>query len=352
MLAIVPEALYGGLLSHSPWLLWAWAVGALAVLGAAADRAVWAAVRLAAELGMSRIVIGATIVSLGTTAPEVSVSVVAAIRGQGGLALGNAVGSVICNTALIFGLGCVLTQLPIDRAVLRRQSFMHLAAVVSLIGIVVILAAASGTVHGLAIPRGVGVAFLGALAAYMYLTIRWARGGLEALLPADAHESQTSRRAKTHGAWMSFIVLAVGLAAVVLASDALVGSVVALSRHYGVPEDVLAVTLVAFGTSVPELATAIVSVIRRQGELMIGNILGANTLCILWVTGASAAVAPVEVPASFFYLHLPLMGLVAGLFTVFVLRSGTHFRRRQGAGLLAIYAAYIAALAVYTLKAQ
>jgi len=352
MLGIIPESSYHQLLSHGPWLLWTLALVALVILGAAADRAVWAAVRLAAQLGVSRIAIGATVVSLGTTAPEVSVSVIAAMKGQGGLALGNAIGSVICNTALIFGLGCVMAPFVFDRAGLRRQSSVHMGVMVLLVGIVLILAIVAGSVRDLRLSRGIGVLFMALLGIYMYLSIRWARKGLAEVETPELPDIADLRAHKIRQTVASFLVLAAGLAVVVVSSDALVGSVVTLSRHYGMPEEVLALTLVAFGTSVPELATAIASLRRGHGELMIGNILGANTLCILWVTGASAAVEPLGVPTTFFFLHLPVMVLVTGLLTAFIFLGGNHFRRWQGGLLLTVYTGYIAVLTLHAAGSQ
>jgi len=349
-LGIIPAGFYEWFLNNGyEWLLWVIAAGSLGLLGLAADRVVSSAVVLASDIGLSKIVIGATIVSLGTTAPEVSVSVLAAIRGEPELALGNAVGSVTCDIALIFGLACVLTRLPIDRFVLSRQGTMLLATSFTLVAAVGILAILNGSSSQVVIPRWMGAAFLAGLLAYLYLSVRWARRKPQTMLSEQALKAQVNKQHKIRQALANLVFLIIALAFVVFSSDTLVGSAIALSLHYGVPKDVLAVTLVAFGTSVPELATAMASVAKRHGELLIGNTLGASILCILWVLGASSSLAPLAVPKVFVYLHLPVMLSAVCMISAFILLSGQWFRRWQGALLLTVYTGYICVLAALML---
>jgi cation:H+ antiporter len=125
---LIPESFFRSLEADSSWVLWLLALGAMGVLVFGADRTVTAAVRLASALGMSKVIIGATVVSLGTTSPEAFTSVTAAFQGRPGLALGNGVGSIICDTALVFGSCCLLRRLPLNRFVLNRHGWLQLGA--------------------------------------------------------------------------------------------------------------------------------------------------------------------------------------------------------------------------------
>ncbi len=145
----------------------------------------------------------------------------------------------------------------------------------------------------------------------------------------------------------SLVLVIVGLALVIVGSDTLVGSVRELCHRYEVPKDVLGVTLVAFGTSVPELATAIASIVKGHRDLLIGNVVGADILNVLFVIGASAAATPLAIPITFFWLHFPVLILVLGLFRVYIFVSRGSFRRVLGVPLLAIYGAYVFLLFKY-----
>jgi len=345
---LIPESFLLGLAQESAWALWLLAGGAIAVLVLGADRAVTAAVRLAAVLGMSKIIIGATVVSLGTTSPEAFTSVTAAFQGKPGLALGNGIGSIICDTALIFGLCCCIKELPLDRFVLNRHGWIQLGAGALLTAVVLLLAALGGGIADVTIPRWVGFAFVALLAGYMVLSVRWARGEPRHL-PADVKIEQVAAPAepvpsRVRTSLWNLLVLAGGLALVILGSNVLVGSASALCIKYGVPQSVLAATLVAFGTSLPELVTAIASLIKGHADLLVGNIVGADILNVLFVVGASASATPLKVEREVFLLLLPVMMLVLILLRAFIYVSRDRFRRWQGAVLLAVYVGYCIAV--------
>jgi len=342
---LIPESFFKGLEADSSWALWLLAVGAIAVLVFGADRAVGAAVRLASVLGMSKVIIGATVVSLGTTSPEAFTSVTAAFQDKPGLALGNGVGSIICDTALVFGLCCCIRRLPLNRFVLNRHGWLQLAAGTLLTVVILVLAAVAGRLGGVVIPRPVGFVFVALLLGYLYVSVRWAREHPE-IVQEKARKAGPGAEHRLRRALVNLLVLAVGLGLVVFGSNVLVGSASALCHRYGVPENVLAVTLVAFGTSLPELVTAIASLVKGHAELLVGNIVGADILNVLFVIGASAAASPLKVAGEFFYLHLPVMMLVLILLRAFIFISGDRFHRWQGAVLLAIYVGYYAVLVV------
>jgi cation:H+ antiporter len=348
----IPQSFFA---ARADAVLWVLAAGAIALLVFGADRAVAGAARLASALGMSAVLIGATVVSLGTTSPEAAVSVTAALAGNPGLALGNGVGSIICDTALVFGVCCVMARLPLDRFVLHRHGVLKLATGALLTLTVAALALAAWTIHGVVIPRWVGFGYVVLLVGYLWLSVRWARQHPEIVVAADprarpfgvtAAEARRARPTSAAAAAGNLLLVVFGLALVVGSSDALIGTVKEMCTRYRVPPDVLAVTLVALGTSLPELATAIASVLKGHPEIAIGNVIGADILNVLFVIGVSAAAVPLEVPVTFFYLHLPVMMIALALMGTYIFTSGTSFKRWQGVPLLALYAGYFAAVAV------
>ncbi len=339
---IIPEVFFQARGDLILWLLGVLGVGLL-VFGA--DRLVGAAAKLAAAMGMSKVLIGATIVSLGTTSPEAAVSVNAAFQGDGGLALGNGVGSIICDTALVFGLCCCLTRLPKDRFVLNRHGWLQLGAGALLTATALILWAMSGSIDNVVIPRVIGVGFLLLLAGYLYISVRWARKHPEMIsVEAGAEMKANHHSARVVG---NLLIMLVGLALVVAGSEVLVGSVKVLCRRSGVPESVIAATVVAFGTSLPELATAIAAIIKKHPDLLVGNVIGADILNVLFVIGASATAVPLKVEPVFFIFLLPVMMLVLIILRMYIFAGGKTFRRWQGVPLVAIYIAYVAAMAIF-----
>ncbi len=327
--------------ARADWLLWCIMAGAVALLVLGADKLVGAAAKLAATLGLSKVIIGATVVSLGTTSPEAAVSVNAAFSGNGGLALGNGVGSIICDTALIFGLCCCLVKLPKDRFVLNRHGWLQFGAGLLLAGVLLVLWAISGDINNVEIPRIVGFAFLGLLVLYMYLSVRWSRQHPE-IIPDEARaESQRDNGPNKMAVAIDLALIVFGLVLVVGGSELLVGSAKVICERYNVPEEVVAVTIIAFGTSLPELVTAIASIIKGHAELLVGNIIGADILNILFVIGASASAVPLEVAPKFFWLLIPAMLIILGMLRVAIFWKGNTFRRWHGAVLLASYAIFL-----------
>ncbi|MBN1554393.1 MAG: calcium/sodium antiporter [Phycisphaerae bacterium] len=342
---LIPETFFIQAGDHWQGWLWLMAAGAIVLLVFGADRAVSAAVRMAAALGMSTVIIGATVVSLGTTAPETATSVSAAFAGKPGLALGNGVGSIICNMSLIFGLSCCLTRLPKDRFILRRHGWLQLGSGVLLSAVVGVLALVHGGWEGVLLPRWIGAIFLALLCLYMYLSVRWAKQHPD-IIPSEAQEAAARAGHGPKEVLRDLLFLAVGLAVVVFGAQVMVGSASQICLRYGVPPDVLAVTLVAFGTSLPEFVTAIASILKGHPDLLVGNIIGANILNVLFVIGASATAVPLRVPKPFFYLHLPVMLAALVLFRLYVSRKTDRFERRQGVPLLVLFGGYYAALFV------
>jgi len=354
---LIPDAWFAG---RDTWLLLVLAAGAMYVLMTGADWLVDGASGLARRLGVPKIIIGATIVSLGTTAPECAVSVMAAWAGKPGLALGNAVGSIIADTGLIFGLGCLLTVLPVNRFLLSRQGWVQVGAAALLAALCYQQWAVAGSAAEL--PQWVGALMLGLLVLYMGVSIHWSRQSevIEESSVAEAPDDDQANSAP----WLVGVVI-VGTAVVIFGSHVLVGSVSQVANRMGVPEVVIAATLVAFGTSLPELMVGLTAIRRGHPELLVGNVIGADVLNVLFVIGASAIVAPLPIidqpdpitqavpkfPDVFLYVHLPAMLMVLLLFRVFIFRAIRRgaFERWMGAPLVILYLGYVVVQYVVTL---
>mgnify|MGYP001551490648 CR=1 FL=1 len=333
---IADESLLQQLMSEqSTWMLLLIIVGCIAILSKGADWMIDGVVDLATRTGMPKIVIGATVISLGTTLPEAFVSVMAAYMGNPGLALGNGVGSIIADTGLIFGLTCILVAVPVNRFILNRTGWVQVASATLLvvIGVFALLTAEEGQEPML--ERWVGFLFLFLLAAYLYVTYAWAKQGEG----QDGSSEDTTHELMSLGrAWTMVIG---GLFLVILGARLLVPAASEIAIRLSVPEDVIAATMVAFGTSLPELMTAIAAVRKGHPEITVGNIVGADVLNVLFVIGAAAAAAPLAIPANFYFFHFPAMLLILYSFRVFISMNTTVFHRWQGVWLLGLYVRYI-----------
>ena len=329
-------------------------IASLAVVAKGADVLVEGAAGAAYRLGVPKVIVGATIVSLGTTSPEFAVSVMAAWNGNAGLALGNAVGSIIADTGLIFGLGCVLTVLPADRFVLSRQGWVQFGAAVLLAGICYFAWITKG--NDASIGRFVGVLLLGLLAAYLWISARWARErtaadkAARAAAAAAGEEEDTVEHAAHRPLPVLLGMIAIGIVLVIVSSHILIGAVSELAVRWGVPQVVIAASLVALGTSLPELVIGLTSLRRGHKELLVGNVIGADILNVLFVIGGASVAArlPIVEPAAsipeiFLLLHLPTMLIILVLFRFFIhsaVKRG-EFRRVYGVPLLIIYLLFV-----------
>jgi cation:H+ antiporter len=314
----------------------------IVLLSKGADWMIDGVVDLAQRTGLPKIVIGATVISLGTTTPEAVVSVMAAFMGNPGLALGNGVGSIIADTGLIFGLTCVLAVVPVNRFILNRTGWVQVGSATLLVVIALIMAATATGEPTL--ERWVGFFFLILLAAYMYVTYRWAKQGGDLAL-----EGETESVEEPMGLGKCWFMVLGGLFFVVFGARFLVPSASEIAGRFGVPEDVIAATMVAFGTSLPELMTAIAAVRKGHPEITVGNIVGADVLNCLFVIGAAAAARPLAIPANFYNFHFPAMLIILYSFRafIFVNKDGT-FKRWQGVWLLGVYLIYV--ILQYTLN--
>lgn len=336
VLWIVDEAYLNGLIQGLPiTILLAIIVACILLLSKGADWMIDGVIHLARRTGVPRIVIGATVVSLGTTTPEAFVSVMAAWMGNPGLALGNGVGSIIADTGLIFGLTCMLTKVPVNRFILNRTGWIQVGAatLLVLISIVSLIATDGEPV----LTRWVGMLFLVLLFGYMYITFFWAKAGA-----GQGHDREKEDESELFGLTKCLLMIVGGLFLVVVAAKFLVQSASEVARLIGVPDDVIAATLVAFGTSLPELMTAMAAVIKGHPEIMVGNIVGADVLNCLFVIGAAATAKPLAVPPNFYYFHFPAMILILYTFRYFIfINKDGYFKRWQGFWLFGAYFVYL-----------
>ncbi len=303
----------------------------LYTLGKGADLLVEEAVSLSVRWGVPKMIIGATIVSLGTTVPETTVSVMAALQGNPDLALGNAIGSIIVDTGLILGIAAILGRVPIDQGTINRQGRMQIGA--ALLLSVVSLPFLSRTGNG-NISQLVGFIFLILLVGYIVMSIRWAKG---------THVTPTELHVENKPVILILLKLFAGIAIIIVSSKLLIPSVEITAIRVGIPQSIIAATLVAFGTSLPELMTAIASVRKGHGELAVGNIIGADILNVLFVTGSAAAVTVggLDVPVDFYKLQIPAMLVILTTFRIFAKSKENLISRKEGLVLVTMYGVYL-----------
>jgi cation:H+ antiporter len=278
---------------------------------------------LARALGISPMVIGLTVVAFGTSAPELAATLVAAFRGAPELAVANVVGSNVANIGLILGLTALAYPLVTTTAFLRREVPWMLAA--TLLAMPLLFDGRLGRVEGLLLWL--------ALAAFLLAAFR--SGGSPAVLVDEVGGAPPVRRP-----WRDALSVAAGVAILAYGAHALVTGATALALIWGVPERVIGLTLVAVGTSLPELASSLVAALRRETDIILGNVIGSNLFNLLAVLGTAAVVHPIEVPAAGLRLDLLIM-LGFALVLVPLMLLGRRLGRRDGALLLAAYLAYV-----------
>ena len=291
------------------------------------------AVGLAKKFHMSELLIGATVVSIGTSLPEVMVSTASAIGGQGSIAYGNAVGSIICNTALISAITIAVRPGKVDRKSLKTPViFFFIAA-----GIYVIV---SYTTQDFS--RWLGIALLVICVIYILVNIKQS---LDTDTDTVADTSEISE--KEIPLWRCLLLLIAGAALIALGADLLVDNGTLIAQDLGVPETVIAFTFIALGTSLPELVTAVTSLVKGHSALSLGNVIGANVFNLVLVSGLAMTIAPFSLPESSIIaginasliVDLPLMIIVMLILVLPSLIKGKLYRV-QGITLLAIYAAF------------
>ncbi|MBM4180267.1 MAG: calcium/sodium antiporter [Betaproteobacteria bacterium] len=312
-----------------------WFVLGLIALVAGAELLVRGASRLALSFGISPLVVGLTVVAFGTSAPEMAVSVQSAWAGQVDIALGNVVGSNIFNVLVILGLSALITPLVVHQQVIRQE-------VPVMIGVSLLLwaMAADG-----GIGRGEGLLLAGLVVAYTVLLIRQSRretAAVQAEVDAEYAEAFDGARPGWRDHWgIQLLLILAGLALLLMGSRWLVEAAVGFARHLGVSELVIGLTIVAAGTSLPEVATSVMAAIRGERDIAVGNVVGSNIFNILSVLGFSALVAPAQliVAPALLAVDLPVMVAVA-VACLPVFFTGARVARWEGLLFLMLYTAY------------
>ena len=291
---------------------------------------------IATRFHLPDIVVGATVVSIGTTLPEVMVSATGALQGQGAMAYGNAIGSIICNTALIAAISVTFNPGPVNVKTMKMPVVFFFASAA--------LYCVAAYILG-EFPRWMGLVMLVIFIVYTYLNVR---NGLKNPESVEVEEEEEIvEENKERKLWQELVLLVVGAAVIAVGADLLVEHGTIIAQGLGVPETVIALTFVALGTSLPELVTAITSLVKGHNALSLGNVIGANLFNLVLVCGVSISLNPFTIPQNStiaginasLVLDLPVMWFVMLLLTVPALLRG-KLSRVQGVILLAVYAAF------------
>ena len=275
---------------------------------------------IALRFALPPLLIGLTVVGFGTSTPELLVSVDAALRGAPDIAIGNVVGSNIANILLIVGLTALVWPIRVSVGTLRRDTAVMMLAAIALVPLFI----AGG------IGRLTGAILLAGLVAYLV----WAYRSSSAESDAEAPEIAP------RPLWKSVAFVLLGLVALVFGARFLVNGAVSIARDFGISEAFIGLSIVAVGTSLPELATSLIAAFRRQSEIAIGNVVGSNIFNVLCILGITAMIQPIPVAGRFATFDLPVMIAVSAVLT-FLLLTRPVIGRGVGAALLAAYAVYL-----------
>ncbi len=318
------------------WISLGWLGLGLVLLYFGAEWLVKGSSRIALKMGISPLVVGLTVVAFGTSAPELFASVQATLNGKGDLAIGNVVGSNICNIALILGVGALIRAIHIHSQVIRRE--MPILVVASLVFV--------GMLWDLKIALWEGIILTVGIVIYVTSSLRQAKKEehteeFDELSKEDLNQVHD----KSVKSWFSNLGLVLlGLVALAYGANRLVFGGENIARAFGVSEAIIGLTLVAFGTSLPELVTSVVASIRNQGDIITGNAIGSCIFNILAVVGITACIAPISALA----ISPVDLGIMVALTILIIpfMWSRRRLCRAEGGVLLCIYLAYITYLAV------
>lgn len=313
-------------------------LGGLILLVGGGELLVRGSVDVASRLGVSPLVIGLTLVGFGTSTPELVTSVQAALAGAPGIAYGNIVGSNIANILLILGVATIILPITVESSTLKRDGLL-------MIGAAIVFSAMAATMPA---GRIVGAVFVAALAAYIYLAFRQEslsssdHGAVydKSLAAQEADPALVPAKAATGSLVVPLLTAVAGLVIVVLGGKFLVDGAVNLARSFGISETVIGLTIVAMGTSMPELVTSVMAALRKHTDVAFGNIVGSNIYNILGIGGATALMAPSDVPQEIVSFDNLVMIAVSVLVIVFAW-TGRRISRWEGCVLLLGYVGYV-----------
>jgi cation:H+ antiporter len=284
------------------------------------------AASLALRLGLTPLIVGLTVVAFGTSAPELVVGVQAALAGQGGIAVGNVIGSNVLNIGLILGITALICPLNVQLQILRVDAPVMIG--VSLAGLLVL--------RDLTVTRPEGALLAVGLVAYVVLTVVLTR---KMAAPAEVEAEYAESIPPVRGSILrDLLFIGGGLVLLVAGSHFLVAGAVTIARSFGISEAVIGLTIVAAGTSMPELATCVVAAFKKQADLALGNIIGSNIFNILGILGVAALAKPIIAEGVKMTDLYVMIGFAAVLIPI--MRSGFRFQRWEGAFVLVCYVVY------------
>ena len=301
-------------------------VAGLAILIKGSDFFVGSSAFVARHFGVSRLIIGLTLVSMGTSLPELGASVYASYAGEGEIAVGNVVGSNIANIALVLGACILLRQIRVKRKMIRRDGLIMLGVTILFIFLVI------GGVR-----RWEGLILMIMFIIYILLLYKHNKTDKE---DEDMCELSDRFCPKDGSLKVEMVKLIAGCFGVFLGSKLLVDSAVDIAQTFSISQSVIGSTLIAFGTSVPELAVSMTAILKRLEDISIGNIIGSNIFNILWVIGVASIVANLAVDEILLYINIPIMLIVSALLLIFMAVRG-KLERWQGIIFIVIYVVFI-----------
>lgn len=289
------------------------------------DATIW----VARVLKIPEIIIGATLVSLCTTLPEAMVSANSALRGNTDMALGNALGSIACNTGLILAITIIFSRPNlVDRKRFQKKGLLLITLILFIL--------ATSLING-AITRITGFILLSILILYLFNNVRESKKSLDSVEFAKKQSFDVNTKIIAK----NLILFSVGLVFTIVGANLLVTNGEIIATLLGVPDIIIGLTMTAFGTSLPELMTAIAAIRKKAYNLTVGNVLGANILNIILVIGLSSSILPIPTDINILHFHLPFTLLIVGSAVVFGFINKDCLKRRNGFMLLCTYALYI-----------
>lgn len=308
-------------------------IAGFALLLAGGEALVRGSVAIASKMGVSKLVIGLTLVGFGTSAPELVTSVQAALSGASGIAIGNVVGSNIANILLIIGASAVLLPMACPRQAISRDGTVMILA-----SILLALICFTGDIS-----RIMGMIFLLCLICYLAMTFYIENRGKDQAGEMLEHESE-HMVSPVKSVPLNLLIACGGMGVLVLGAHMLVRGATELAAGLGVSDTVIGLTVVAVGTSLPELATSIMAALKKQSDVALGNVIGSNIFNILSILGITAIVKPIPVPPQILDFDIWILLASAAALLGFAY-TGRHISRIEGSGLLLAYALYIGVVA-------
>ena len=295
--------------------------------------------KLSRDLGIKPIVIGLTVVAFGTSSPELAVSLTASIKGSNDIAIGNIIGSNIANIGLILGVAAIVLPLKVEKVIMRRELPLMIGISAGLYFMAI--DRKIGFVDGLLLFTGI-ILFIGYQIYHTLNSKKESRNSTASnpVSKTGTPESTTEESQTRRHLLSNIIYIVIGLACLLVGSHVLVKSAIFIAGSFGISEMVIGMTVVAFGTSVPEMATSVVSVLRKETDICVGNVIGSNIFNILLVLGSVALVRPLNVPRETLFFEFPIM-LLFSLALIPMIRGSLTVNRLAGVVLMSGYLAFI-----------